>query len=92
MVNLLPLAGWDISTLGWQEDVIYDVPNFVATRPVLVSAARVQVRCKAIPDANQSGAFDLTSGTYPFEIDSRVENINVAPSKLALLYNIQLLT
>lgn len=80
-VNLLPLAGWDISTLGWQGNMIYDIPNFLARRAVHVSATQVQVRCFDIPNATQT-TFNDTSGTYFFQIDLRVEDVEIAPSKL----------
>ncbi|KAI0093544.1 hypothetical protein BDY19DRAFT_917541 [Irpex rosettiformis] len=84
VVNLLPLVDWDVSTLGWQDYVIYDIPNFVGFRPIQVTATRVNVRCSSLANATQSAGFNTTSGTFPFRIDPRIEEVNIAPTNRAL--------
>ncbi|KAI0692392.1 hypothetical protein BC835DRAFT_1416597 [Cytidiella melzeri] len=84
VVTLLPLVDWDISTLGWQDYLIYDIPNFFGMQSIQVAVTQVQVQCNAIPNATQSGDFNTTSGTFSFQIDPRIEDISVAPTNRAL--------
>ncbi|KAI0341801.1 hypothetical protein BDW22DRAFT_1358676 [Trametopsis cervina] len=83
-VNLLPLVDWDVRTVGWQDYVIYDIPNFVGFKPIQVAATQVQVRCSAIPNVTQVGDFDSHSGTFQFHIDPRVQDVHIAPSNRGL--------
>ena len=77
----MPLLDWDIVTYGLQENVIFDVPNFVTgDQPIVVNATQMDVTCKAVPEASFI-AYDENNGTFSFDVDPPIQPIHLQPSR-----------